>query len=174
MKNLIFVNGPMGVGKSATCEALLNRLGPAAYLDGDWCWMMNPWIVNERTIAMVERNITYLLQQYISLPEVRNVIFGWVMHRSDIVLRLLNEIDHPNLRTSVFTLTCSPDALRRRISHDVKMGKRSEDNLQRSLERLPLYADMPWPKIDVSKITAEQAAQLIAEQVVPATLSGEY
>jgi deoxyadenosine/deoxycytidine kinase len=29
MKNLIFVNGPMGVGKSATCEVLLDRLGPA-------------------------------------------------------------------------------------------------------------------------------------------------
>lgn len=165
MKNLIFVNGPMGVGKSATCEVLLDRLGPTAYLDGDWCWMMKPWIVNERTISMVERNIVYMLKQYISLPDVRNVIFGWVMHRADIVNRLLSELREEDLRISVFTLICSPDALRHRIGLDIKAGKRSEDNLRRSLERLPLYADMPWPKIDVSTISAEQAALMIVRQL---------
>lgn len=155
----------MGVGKSTTCEVLLDRLGAAAYLDGDWCWMMRPWVVNDRTISMVERNIVHMLSEYISLPDVNNVIFGWVMHRADIVDRLLSELRRDDLRISVFTLICSPDALRRRIGLDIKAGKRTEDNLQRSLERLPLYADMPWPKIDVSTITAEQAAQEIARQL---------
>lgn len=168
MKNLIFINGPMGVGKSATCEALLGMLAPAAYLDGDWCWRMEPWIVNDRTIAMVEDNIAHLLRSYVALPEVDNVIFGWVMHRSEIVNRLLKELAQENLRISVYTLVCSPDALRRRIEVDIDAGKRSDDNLRRSLERLPLYNDMDWPKIDVSTITAGQAALIIANQLATA------
>ena len=37
MKNLIFVNGTMGAGKTAVCRALQSRLEPCVLLDGDEC-----------------------------------------------------------------------------------------------------------------------------------------
>ena len=53
MKTLIFINGPMGVGKTAVCRELLERLTPGVYLDGDWCWNMNPFQVTDETKSMV-------------------------------------------------------------------------------------------------------------------------
>ena len=53
MKRLIFVNGPMGVGKSAVCSELKRMLAPCAFLDGDWCWDLTPFSVTEETKAMV-------------------------------------------------------------------------------------------------------------------------
>ena len=49
MKRLIFIGGAMGVGKTATARALQNRLQPAAMLDGDWCWDIQPFTVNDGT-----------------------------------------------------------------------------------------------------------------------------
>ncbi|MCL2885137.1 MAG: AAA family ATPase, partial [Oscillospiraceae bacterium] len=34
MKRLIFVNGTMGVGKTAVCNELLSLLQPGVFLDG--------------------------------------------------------------------------------------------------------------------------------------------
>lgn len=58
MKTLLFINGPMGVGKTAVCKALLKRLTPGAYLDGDHCWDMAPFRVTDETRSMVLDNIT--------------------------------------------------------------------------------------------------------------------
>lgn len=164
-RNLIFVNGPMGVGKSATCQRLLDLLQPAAYLDGDWCWMMKPWSATPRNIAMVRENILFVLRQYLANPEIGNVILGWVMHQSDIIDGLLDALPLAGVQVHVFSLVCTPEALKRRIMKDVADGTRNEDVIQRSLERLPLYASMPWPKIDVSEISAGEAACRIAAQV---------
>jgi len=46
-KKLIIINGTMGVGKSTISKALYKNLENSVWLDGDWCWMMNPFIVNE-------------------------------------------------------------------------------------------------------------------------------
>ena len=43
-KKLFIVNGAMGVGKTTTCKELSKKLQD---LDGDWCWMINPFVVNE-------------------------------------------------------------------------------------------------------------------------------
>ena len=80
MKNLIFINGTMGAGKSSVCAELLKMLPNAVYLDGDWCWNMHPFIVTDETKAMVVQNITHLLQNFLNCSEVKNVIFCWVMH----------------------------------------------------------------------------------------------
>ena len=75
----------MGVGKSRVCRCLHERLRPSAYLDGDWCWDMNPFRVTEETKAMVLDNIGTLLSRFLQCSEVEYVIFGWVMHQQGIV-----------------------------------------------------------------------------------------
>ena len=61
MKKLILVGGTMGVGKSSVCRALHQRLTPSVWLDGDWCWNLNPFEVTEETKAMAMDNIAHLL-----------------------------------------------------------------------------------------------------------------
>ena len=74
----------MGVGKTAVSQKLLERLAPSAYLDGDWCWKINPFRVTDETKAMVLDNITAVLSRFLACPELDYVIFSWVMHQPEI------------------------------------------------------------------------------------------
>jgi adenylate kinase family enzyme len=56
-KKLVIVNGAMGVGKTTTCKELSKKLQNSVWLDGDWCWMINPFVVNEENKRMVINNI---------------------------------------------------------------------------------------------------------------------
>lgn len=51
----------MGVGKTALCRELKKLAAPCAFLDGDWCWDMEPFQVTEETKALVQGNIVTLL-----------------------------------------------------------------------------------------------------------------
>ena len=60
----IVLTGSSGCGKTTVCRELLKALPQCAFLDGDWCWMMDPFIVNEETKKMVQDNIIHLLRSY--------------------------------------------------------------------------------------------------------------
>ncbi|MFU7515391.1 AAA family ATPase [Clostridium sp. HCS.1] len=65
MKNLYLIGGTMGVGKTTTCQIMKRKLNNSVFLDGDWCWDMDPFIVNEETKKIVMENICFLLNNYI-------------------------------------------------------------------------------------------------------------
>ena len=90
MKRLIFINGTMGAGKTTVCQELKKLLPPCAFLDGDWCWDMEPFLVTEETKAMVQENIVFLLRRFLACSAYENVIFCWVMHRQEILDNLLS------------------------------------------------------------------------------------
>ena len=56
-KKLFIVTGAMGVGKNTTCKELSKKLQNSVWLDGDWCWIINPFVVNEENKRMVINNI---------------------------------------------------------------------------------------------------------------------
>ena len=64
MKTLIMISGTMGVGKTTTCRELQKILPRNVFLDGDWCWDMQPFVVNEETKTMVMKNICFQLKQF--------------------------------------------------------------------------------------------------------------
>ena len=49
MKKLYLIGGTMGVGKTTTCQVLKIKLDKSVFIDGDWCWDMHPFMVNEET-----------------------------------------------------------------------------------------------------------------------------
>ena len=51
MKNIYLIGGTMGVGKTATCRILKNKLPNCVFLDGDWCWNMHPFQVMHEQAA---------------------------------------------------------------------------------------------------------------------------
>ena len=57
MKNLYLIGGTMGVGKTTACRILKGLLPRAVFLDGDWCWDADPFVVTEETKGMVTDNI---------------------------------------------------------------------------------------------------------------------
>ena len=144
-KQLIVINGTMGVGKTATCRSLKKILTPSVFLDGDWCWDMEPFVVSDENKAMVMENIAFLL---------------W-----EILDDLLNRFADLPFDCRVFTLVCSPEVLQARLQRDVEQGLRTADVIPRSLQRLPLYEQMESEKVDVSRVSAREAAEEIARQI---------
>lgn len=89
MKKLFIIGGPMGVGKTAVCQNMKNKLDNCVFLDGDWCWDANPFQVTEETKKMVTDNICYLLNPFIHCSAYKNIVFCWVMHEQSIIDTIL-------------------------------------------------------------------------------------
>ncbi len=165
MKNLIIINGTMGVGKTTTCRELQKILPGNVFLDGDWCWEMRPFVVTDETKAMVIDNITYLLNNFIKCSEYENIIFCWVMHTQNIIDDVLTRLNISHCLVKMFSLVSNETALRKRLDKDISEGVRSADVVQRSVDRMAGYYDLKTDKIDVSNISAKLAACLIKERL---------
>lgn len=113
MKNLIFINGTMGSGKTAVSQKLKILLNKSIFLDGDWCWDMVPFIVNTETKEMVLENIAFLLNNFLKCSEYENVIFCWVMHEENIIKDILKRLEPNNYKLYKFSLICSKEELKK-------------------------------------------------------------
>lgn len=163
MKHLYFIGGTMGVGKTTTCQVLKGKLERSVMLDGDWCWDMHPFVVSEETKQMVMDNICYLLNNFIRCSTIEHIVFCWVLHEQAIMDDILSRVDTSTCQVHFISLTCDEQALTERLQQDIHLGYRLPDVLQRSLERLPLYAQLRTYKVDVSSTTPEQAAEVIIQ-----------
>ena len=161
MKKLYLVGGTMGVGKTTTCRLLRDRLPACAFLDGDWCWDMHPFVVNDETKAMVMGNIRHMLNSFLRCSAYENIVFCWVMHQQQIIDDILSGIGG-EFELRCVSLVCSQERLIQRLEKDVEAGIRQGDVIARSVERLPLYDALDTVKIDVSEISPAEAAERIA------------
>lgn len=166
MKNLYIIGGTMGVGKTTTSQILKQKLKNSVFLDGDWCWDMNPFKVTDETKKMVMNNICYLLNNFIECDEFDNIIFCWVLHEESIIDDILSQLNLNNCCVYNISLICEENALKKRLKKDIKNHIREESVIQRSINRLPKYSLINSIKIDVSNITAEEAASKIAALAV--------
>lgn len=165
MKKLIMINGTMGVGKTATSRELQKMLNNCVFLDGDWCWDMHPFIVNEETKHMVLDNIVYMLNNFLHCNTFEHIIFCWVMHEQSIIDYILSRIDVSLCDVQVYSLLCREDVLKERLSKDIINGIREEDILVRTIARLPLYDCLDTIKVDVSELSIAEAANQIYLQI---------
>ncbi len=152
----------MGSGKSTTCEKLYRSIEKSCWLDGDWCWTMNPFIASEENKAMVLENIGFLLNNFLKNDSFDYIFFNWVMHEDEIINSVLERLDlQADTEVYKFSLICNERELSRRILKDISKGIRDEESLERSIERIPLYFKMDTLKIDVSDLTVEETVEKI-------------
>ncbi len=161
MKNLYLIGGTMGVGKTTTCQIMKTKLKNSVFLDGDWCWDMNPFIVNDETKTMVMNNICYLLNNFIESSVYENIIFCWVMHEQSIIDDILSRLNIEKCNVYLISLICDKHSLKSRLLKDVDKGIRTDDIINRSLERLELYENLLTQKVDVSILTPNEVADYI-------------
>ncbi len=162
-KRLYIIGGTMGVGKTTVGRILRDRLPRCAFLDGDWCWDMHPFQVNDQTKRMVLDNICYLLNRFFHCPSYENTVFCWVLHQQTILDELLARLDTAHCAVQSLSLVCREAVLRERLERDVQTGLRTADVVERSISRLPLYASLCTRKVDVSDLTPQQTADLILQ-----------
>ena len=151
----------MGVGKSAVCKILNEKLSDSIFLDGDWCWNANPFVVTQETKAMVFDNIVHLLNNFISCSAYKNIVFCWVMHEQTIIDAIIKNINTDDCEVINISLTCDETSLKLRLEIDIERGKRTSDIIAKSVDRLPLYDKLDTIKIDTSDKPAESVANEI-------------
>lgn len=163
MKSIYMIGGPMGVGKTTVGQIMQKKLDCCAFLDGDWCWDMHPFTVTEETKQLALDNIGYLLTGFLRCTACENIVFAWVMHEQRIIDVLSERLSAFDCRILPVSLVCDAETLTERLRKDVSAGLREPDVIERSLRRLPCYAGLRTVKIDVSRISAAQAAEQILQ-----------
>lgn len=171
---LIFINGTMGVGKTALSLALTKRLPRNVFLDGDNCWNMRPFLVNDATKAMVLSNVSAVLNGFLASNQFYNILFCWVMHEQSVTEEILSRLNG-DFDFRFFTLVCEEEELVRRLQRDISAGLRDKGVIERSLERRRHFQNMPSVPIDTTALSAKEGADKIArllmEQDLTFTLS---
>ncbi len=152
----------MGVGKTTVCQALKKTLPRAVFLDGDWCWDADPFVVTDETKAMVLDNIAHLLGNFLRCTAYENVIFGWVMHEQAIIDDILSRLDTRDCAVKTISLIASEEALTARLQSDIDAGIRAQDVLTRSVARIPLYESLDTIKIDTSELSVSEIVNKIS------------
>lgn len=152
-KKLVIINGTMGVGKTTVCKSLYKKLNNSVWLDGDWCWMMNPFDADEYSKKMVIKNIGYLLRSFLDNPKYEYIIFNWVIHIEEIYELILSELKGYKFELYKITLICNKNELKKRIKKDIKNGERTQESIEKSIERIEMYDALDSIKIETSKKT---------------------
>ena len=161
MKNLYLIGGTMGIGKTAVCQHLKKKLDCAVFLDGDWCWDSDPFVVNDETKKMVMDHICFLLNSFLSCSVYENVIFCWVMHEQSIIDTIVSRLDLTDISLHCISLIADEKTVVEHLRSDIDLGIREKDVIKRSLERLGLYRNLTTEKIDVSGLTIDQTVEKI-------------
>ena len=162
MKTLYLVGGPMGVGKTSVCQLLKRRLDRCAFLDGDWCWDMDPFVVNDETKEMVLDNICFVLDRFLHCTEFENVVFCWVLQQQDIWDAILSRLDTRGWRAVRAALVAPPEARPRRRQGDLDAGRRPPEAVPPRLARPAPHATPDPPPTPTSERSAEETAGCLA------------
>lgn len=119
MKKLIIVAGAAGIGKTVVCNELFKSMNGSAWLDGDWCWMVNPYPgkTAEQKIY-VEKAFGYILDGYLNDPNTHTVFFSWCIH-SNFMFELVTErITYTDYKLKKIALICDTEEHIRRLKAD--------------------------------------------------------
>lgn len=161
MKKLVIINGVPGIGKTTVCRELYKSISNSVWLDGDWCWMMNPFVVNEENKMMVEQNITFILRNYLNNSSYKYVVFNWVIGNEKIFKTILEELKDLEFQLYKISLISSPKILAERMLGD----GRKEEQIENSMNNLSFYEDMDTLKIDTTNMSVRDAVNKILEVI---------
>ena len=162
MKQLIVIIGPNGVGKSTTAEAILARSPKTAYVDADWCRVMNPFALTEKTKQTVIENIYCFLRNYLMCDDIETVVFPYSWHgdRKEIYDTVINRLkqDMIQFEEKIYILKCSREENEKRARKD----GREESRIERGMDAtFSFYDEFEYLCIDTTDMTPEQVAAKI-------------
>ncbi len=162
MKQLVVIIGPNGVGKSTTTRNIVERYENTAYVDSDWCRVMNPFDFTETTKETIAQNIYSLLYNYLSCEVINTVIFTYCWHgaRKEIYDKVIERLKTSGLdfEEHIIILKCSKEENSKRAFSD----GRDEERVKRGMDlTYAFYDDYVYPVIDTTNMTPSQTAECI-------------
>ena len=162
MKKLIVILGPNGVGKSTTAMKIKEQYPKSAFVDSDWCRVMNPFALTDITKATVVENMYCLLRNYLFCEEISTVIFTYSWHggRKELYDRVIKKLqsDGIDFQEIIVILKCSESENRRRALVD----NRDEERIERGMKNtFSFYDEFTYPCIDTTNMTVLEVAEYI-------------
>ena len=114
MKKLILISGSPCVGKTTVGQDLFEQYNNSAYLDGDWCWCVNPFSAKDTRIRNGDKSMSFVLSNYLSSEFDYVFLSSVVLTDPKIRESILNDITATDYKVIAFTLTCSEETLAKR------------------------------------------------------------
>ena len=108
---VIILNGPMGVGKTTVGKYIADTNEGTAFLDGDWCLDLHPFVGNRETKAMAIDNILYIIKNYQKCSLCKMIVLTWLMDDEWVRRDIVDGISSMGLEVKYVTLMCEKDAL---------------------------------------------------------------
>lgn len=161
MKTII-INGPMGVGKTTVGKYIAEKYPGTAFIDGDWCLDIHPFVGNDETKAMAVDNILHMIGNYQKCSACRMIVLVWLMDDAWVLREIENGVSALGLELRSVTLVCGRDELIRRWTHDDQCPWRTDEWLDVSLKSLEYFASME-NCVDTARMSAAQVAEQIMQ-----------
>ena len=158
---VIVINGPMGVGKTTVGKYIADTCAGTAFIDGDWCMDIHPFVGNAETRAMAVDNILHMISNYGKCSACRQIVLVWLMDDRQIYQRIKKGIADLQMDVKSVTLVCNREHLAARFMNDVKCECRTEDWLKASLSSLSHFASE-----EDALVTDGMSIQQVAEAIM--------
>ena len=159
---VIILNGPMGVGKTTVGKYIADHHPGTAFIDGDWCLDIHPFVGNQETKAMAVDNILHMINNYQKCSVCNMVVLVWLMDEPWVIQKITQGLSAMQAEVKNMTLVCSRESLIRRWKDDHNCEWRTDEWLNVSLKSLPGFASMD-NTIDTSGLPVEQVAELVMQ-----------
>ena len=157
---VIILNGPMGVGKTTVGKYIADQNPGTAFIDGDWCMDLHPFIGNQETKAIAVDNILHMIGNYLNCSVCSMIVLVWLMDDPWVIQRIMEGLSALQAEVKNVTLVCDRENLIRRWKNDRKCNWRTDEWLNVSLKSLPGFECLD-NTIDTSHLPVEQIADLI-------------
>ena len=162
MKRLVVIVGPNAVGKSTVAKKMVEQYENTAYVDSDWCRVMNPFAFTQATKQAVSENIYCLLRNYLLCEDISTVIFTYSWHgaRKEIYENVIEKLRRNNIefQECIIVLKCTREENIRRAINDGRDKERIERGM---IATHSFYDDLDYPSIDTTYMTPVSVADNI-------------
>ena len=157
---VIVLNGPMGAGKTTTGKYIANTNPGTAFIDGDWCMDIHPFVGNRQTKAMAVDNILHMIANYKKCSECKMIVLTWLMDNKWVYDAVINGISAMDMEIKSATLICDEIELIDRWKKDDKCEWRTDEWLEISLKSLQHFSLME-NCMDTTGLSIEQVAEVV-------------
>ena len=159
---VIILNGPMGVGKTTVGKYIADHYPGTAFIDGDWCLDLHPFVGNRETKAMAVDNILHMIGNYMKCSVCKMIVLVWLMDDPWVLQAITDGLAALQAEVKSVTLVCDRENLIRRWENDHNCEWRTDEWLKVSLASLPAFAAM-GNTMDTAGLSVERIAGRIME-----------
>lgn len=157
---VIIINGPMGVGKTTVGKYIAEKYEGTAFIDGDWCLDIHPFVGNCETKEMAIDNILHMIDNYRKCSVCKMIVLTWLMDDQWVYQKVVDGISDLGLETKSVTLVCDKQDLVKRWKNDKNCEWRTQEWLGVSLKSLLSFSSLE-NCIDTSGLTIDVIADMI-------------